>query len=66
MKHAFTKLTILLSLILVIWAYEDTAPNDPTNLNVISFSSPEEGQMAYFQRYTSTCHNLNLDFELGY
>lgn len=64
MKHAFAKFIILLSLTLVIWACEDTLPDTPTNLNAISFSSPEEGQTAYFQRYTSTCDNLNLDFEL--
>lgn len=64
MKHFLGKLTLFLTLILIIWACEDTIPNDITNPNPISFINPVEGQKAYFQRYTSTCGNLNLDFEL--
>lgn len=63
MNQLFGKLTLFLSLLLVIWACEDTIPDGVTNDNPISFSSPLEGQKAYFQRYTSHCDNLNLDFE---
>lgn len=63
MKQLFVKLTLFFSILLVIWACEDTVPDGITNNNPISFSSPSEGQKTYFQRYTSTCDNLNLDFE---
>lgn len=65
MKHFTGKLTLFLCLLLAIWACEDTIPDKDTNTNPISFSSPQVGQKAYFQRYTTTCGNLNLDFELS-
>lgn len=64
MKHFFSKLALFSGLLLAIGACEDTAPEDSINTNPISFTNPVEGQKAYFQRYTTTCGNLNLDFEL--
>lgn len=64
MKHFLNRLTCLLCLLLAIWACEDAIPDKITNHNSISFSNPVGGQKAYFQSYTTTCGNLNLDFEL--
>lgn len=63
MRHLVHKIIPLLLLVLMIGACEDTTPNLVVNDNPLDFNAPSEGQKAYFQRYTSSCDNVNDDFE---
>jgi hypothetical protein len=62
MKHFLRNLSALSLVLIIVWACDDTVPS-LINEHPLNFSQPQVGQKAYFQRYTSTCGNMTLDFE---